>query len=195
MGDHDNDEGPRPSARHRLLDAADRLFYTHGINATGVDAIIDAAGVARMSFYNHFRGKDALVAAYLEGRDIGWRATLEEQIAGAGDEPRDQLLAVFDALRIWHTDPRFRGCSFANATAELADPGHPARAIVTDHKTALRERMTGRAHATGHPGPARLVDQLLILFEGATTTLALGTVTDAVATAHTTARALIRDVR
>lgn len=193
MGDHDPDEAPRPPARRRLLDAADRLFYTHGINATGVDAIIETAGVARMSFYNHFRGKDALVAAYLEGRDVRWRATLEQQIAAAGDDPRDQLLAVFDALRIWHTDPRFRGCSFANATAELADPAHPARTVVKDHKTALRDRMTGLARATGHPRPDELVDQLLILFEGATTTQALGTVTNAVATARATAQALIHN--
>lgn len=173
------------------MDAADKLFYTHGINATGVDAIIETAGVARMSFYNHFRGKDALVAAYLEGRDIRWRTTLEQHIGAAGDDPRAQLLAVFDALREWHTDPRFRGCSFANATAELADAAHPARAIVAAHKTALRDRMTGLAHATGHADPDRLVDQLLILFEGATTTQALGTVTDAVETARTTARALV----
>lgn len=189
----DRDEDSRKPARRRLLDAADQLFYTHGINATGIDAIIDAAGVARMSFYNHFHGKDTLIAAYLEGRDIRWRTTLEQQIAAAGDDPRDQLLAVFDALRIWHTDPRFRGCSFANATAELADADHPARAVVTDHKTALRDRMTGLAHATGHPHPDQLVDQLLILFEGATTTQALGTVTNAAATAHTTAHALIRN--
>lgn len=193
MGDPNRDQHPRPPARRRLLDAADRLFYTHGINATGVDTVIEAAGVARMSFYNNFRSKDALIAAYLEGRDIRWRTTLEQQITAAGDDPRDQLLAVFDALRIWHTDPRFRGCSFANATAELADHDHPARTVVTDHKTALRDRMTGLAHATGHPHPDQLVDQLLILFEGATTTQALGTVTNAVDTAHTTAHTLIHN--
>lgn len=180
-----------PSARTRLLDAADQLFYAQGINATGVDAVIDAAQVARMTFYRHFGGKDALVAAYLRVRDARWQATLEETITAAGDDPRTRLLAVFDALRIWHADPRFRGCSFANAAAELTTPGHPARAVVTTHKQALRDRISELALATRHPAPDRLVNQLLLLFEGATTTQALGTVSHAVDEAHATAKTLI----
>ncbi|MFJ2706436.1 TetR/AcrR family transcriptional regulator [Streptomyces sp. NPDC087428] len=179
------------SARSRLLDAADQLFYAHGINATGVDAVIEAAQVARMTFYRHFGGKDALVAAYLQARDTRWRATMEECISAAGDDPDARLLAVFDALRLWHGDPRFRGCSFANAAAELTAPGHPARAVVTDHKQALRARVTTLARATGHPAPARLVNQLLLLFEGATTTQALGTVSNAVDEARAIAKDLI----
>ncbi|MEU8700945.1 TetR/AcrR family transcriptional regulator [Streptomyces sp. NPDC048680] len=179
------------SARSRLLDAADQLFYAHGINATGVDAVIEAAQVARMTFYRHFGGKDALVAAYLQARDARWRATMEECVSAVGDAPDARLLAVFDALRLWHADPRFRGCSFANAAAELTAPDHPARAVVTDHKQALRARITTLARATGHPAPDRLVNQLLLLFEGATTTQALGTVSNAVDEARAIAKDLI----
>ncbi|MFJ5848950.1 TetR/AcrR family transcriptional regulator [Streptomyces sp. NPDC092903] len=179
------------SARSRLLDAADRLFYAHGINATGVDAVIEAANVARMTFYRHFGGKDALVAAYLQARDARWRATVEECVTAAGDDPGARLLAVFEALRTWHADPRFRGCSFANAAAELTAPDHPARAVVTAHKQALRARITELAGATGHPAPCRLTDQLLLLIEGATTTQALGTVSDAVDEARAMAGDLI----
>ncbi|MGC5396934.1 TetR/AcrR family transcriptional regulator [Streptomyces sp. DT20] len=179
------------SARSRLLDAADQLFYAHGINGTGVDAVIDAAKVARMTFYRHFGGKDALVAAYLQARDARWRATVEESVTAAGDDPDARLLAVFDALRTWHADPRFRGCSFANAAAELTTPDHPARAVVTAHKQALRVRITELAGATAHPAPDRLTDQLLLLIEGATTTQALGTVSNAVDEAQAMAKDLV----
>lgn len=186
-----DDENQRlSSARQRLLDAADELFYAHGINATGVDAVISGADVARMTFYRHFQGKDDLVTAYLEGRDIRWRATLEEAIARATDS-RAKLLAFFDALGTWHADPGFRGCSFANAAAEIAAPDHPAREIVEAHKRSLRQRMTEIAEQTPHTAPNLLVDQLLMLFEGATTTHALGTVTHAVDKARMTAAALI----
>ena len=46
--------------RERILDVATDLFYRQGIQAVGVDAIIDAADVARMSFYRHFRSKEGL---------------------------------------------------------------------------------------------------------------------------------------
>lgn len=191
MTDHEDQRPDDRPARRRLLDAADTLFYAHGINATGVDAVITAADVARMTFYRNFGGKADLVTSYLEGRDLRWRTTLEDTMANADHEPRAQLLAMFDTLKIWHSDPRFRGCSFANAAAELADADHPARAVVTTHKYSLHERMIELACATGHPHPELLTDQLMMLFEGATTAQALGIVTDAAAKARATAEQLI----
>lgn len=186
----DDDQQPT-AARQRLLNAADELFYSRGINGTGVDAVITAANVARMTFYRHFHGKDDLVAAYLEGRDTRWRATLEDAISQAGDDHRAQLLAFFDALKTWHADPRFRGCSFANATAELSNPDHPARAVATAHKQALRDRMSEIASNIPNTGPSLLVDELMMLFEGATTTQALQTVSHAADKARTMAANLV----
>jgi AcrR family transcriptional regulator len=185
------DPATRPSARNRLLTAADDLFYTQGIESTGVDAIIGAADVARMTFYHHFRGKDALVVAYLEQRDTRWRALLRRTQDAAGDDPRARLLAVFDALGVCHTEPGFRGCSFANAAAELAHRDHPARAIVTAHKDALRADIDALVGRAGYQDAQELTDTLLMLYEGATTTQALGTVEDAIGKARAAVRKLL----
>ncbi|MCZ1008151.1 TetR/AcrR family transcriptional regulator [Streptomyces lydicus] len=184
MNVHGAEPPPRPSARNRLLTAADDLFYAKGIETTGVDALIEAADVARMTFYKHFRGKDALVVAYLEERDARWRKLLDLTWEAAGDDPRDRLLAVFDALGICHSERGFRGCSFANAAAELAHRDHPARTIVTAHKAELREDISSLVHRAGYENAADLTDTLLMLYEGATTTQALGTVEDAISKAR-----------
>ena len=63
----------RPSPRERLLAASDELFYRDGVHSTGIDAIIETAGVAKGSLYYIFGGKDELVAAYLRGRLERWR--------------------------------------------------------------------------------------------------------------------------
>ncbi|MEC4016359.1 TetR/AcrR family transcriptional regulator [Streptomyces sp. H27-D2] len=182
----------RPSAaRRRLLSAADELFYAQGIDATGVDAIIEAAEVARMTFYKHFRGKDTLVVAYLQARDARWNELLTHALEGVGDDPRARLIAVFDALGSCHADPDFRGCSFANAAAELAHRDHPARAVVTDHKKALREDLTRLTQQAGFANVGLLVDTLLMLYEGATTTQALGSVENAIGKARTTVQRLL----
>ncbi|MDI3418022.1 TetR/AcrR family transcriptional regulator [Streptomyces luteolus] len=182
---------PRPSARSRLLAAADDLFYAHGVDATGVDAIIEAADVARMTFYKHFRGKDALVVAYLEQRDARWRRLLAETCNAAGPQPQARIRAVFDALATCHSEPGFRGCSFANAAAELAHRDHPARAIVQGHKEALRADLARFVDEAEFLAVDELVDVLLILYEGASTTQALGTVTDAIAKAQATVDRLL----
>ncbi|WP_018653160.1 TetR/AcrR family transcriptional regulator [Actinomadura flavalba] len=180
------------SPRRRILNAADDLFYTQGINATGVDRVIDTAGVARMTFYKHFGSKENLILAYLEGREVRWQARLDQCVKDAGDDPGARLLAVFDALRGWATSfSRFRGCSFVNAMAELADPDHPARTLVTSYKRDLRDTVRALAGATTAADPDLLTDQLLLVYEGAISTHSLGTVEDAVDRAHTTARHLI----
>ena len=53
------------SARERILETADELFYREGIHAVGIDTIIEKSGVAKMSLYRSFASKDDLVAAYL----------------------------------------------------------------------------------------------------------------------------------
>lgn len=191
MGRRTESDAAPPGARRRLLAAADRLFYTHGINATGVDAVISKAAVARMTLYNQFGGKAGLVTTYLQERDARWRADLEQAIAAAGSDPTARLLAVFDALAAWVADPYFRGCSFVNAAAEVTDLDHPARQVALGHKQTLRHRVTELAKDAGYAQPARIADQVMLLFEGAVTAAAVGSVNNAVRTARTTAHRLL----
>jgi len=60
-----------PSARERLLAAADELFYEEGVCTVGVDRILKQAGVARASLYSTYGSKDELIRAYLAGRSAG----------------------------------------------------------------------------------------------------------------------------
>jgi len=85
-------------ARERLLQAAAELFYDEGISATGIDAIIQRAGVAKQSLYNNFASKAELVATYLEHRHAEWLDLYEKRLAKAAG-PLDGILAVFDAYR------------------------------------------------------------------------------------------------
>ena len=65
--------GDDESARGRLLSAATHLFCKNGINATGIDAIIDAAGTAKTTLYKLFGSKTNLVHAVLESEGRQWR--------------------------------------------------------------------------------------------------------------------------
>jgi TetR/AcrR family transcriptional repressor of nem operon len=52
----------KAETRQRILDAASALFRAQGIDATGVDAVMHAAGLTHGGFYVHFASKEALVA-------------------------------------------------------------------------------------------------------------------------------------
>src|SRR5690348_10293890 len=62
-----------PSARERLLDAANELFYAEGVQTVGVDRVVERAGVAKATLYTLFGNKDGLVRAYLAARDAAIR--------------------------------------------------------------------------------------------------------------------------
>src|ERR1700744_5141593 len=113
------DLGParRPSARDRLLDAADELFYEEGIHIVGIDRVIEKAGVAKASLYSTFGSKDELVRAYLTRRYDQRRTRITEWV-NRYSTPRERLLGVFDALGESIAQPGYHGCGFANATAE-----------------------------------------------------------------------------
>src|ERR1700722_18325620 len=105
----------RVSAHDKLLAAANELFYAEGIQTVGVDRIIEHAGVSRASFYNNFESKEQLIHTYLVGRRESTTSRLNDAIA-AHDDPRQKILAVFDAQAAIFTQPDFNGCAFQAAS-------------------------------------------------------------------------------
>ena len=104
------------SARQRLLDAAEQLFYAEGINTVGIDRIIEKAGVAKASLYDVFGSKEELIRSYLAARFEKRKTRLTEKLARFRG-PREKLLGVFDAMGEIVAEPGYRGCPFVRASA------------------------------------------------------------------------------
>jgi AcrR family transcriptional regulator len=154
----------RPSARERLLAAANELFYNEGVHTVGIDRVIEQAGVAKASLYNTFGSKDELVRAYLEGR----HASVTELITRAVeryDTPRERLLAVFEGQGELFAQPGYHGCAFARASAE-SQPGDPAERAADAYRGWVRTLLTELAEQVGVPEPEVLARQLHLLFDG-----------------------------
>ncbi len=153
--------------KDRLLAAAAGLFYRRGIHAVGVDAIVAASGVAKMTLYKHFRSKDDLVAAWLRAASQAWRSQLEASLTRAAASPAERLGCLFDVLAEWFADPAFRGCALLNALAELPEPAHPARPIILEHRRLLLDLLTRLAWDAGVPNHQAAARSLAILLDGA----------------------------
>jgi AcrR family transcriptional regulator len=155
-----------PSARERLLAAANDLFYEQGIHTVGIDRIIEKAGVAKASLYSTFGSKEALVRAYLAGRHEARQLRLMQKLERF-QTPRERLLGVFDSLRESVVDSQFRGCAFMRASAEVS-PDLDVRDVCDSSRAWLRALFTDLARAAGAAQPARLAQQLQVLYDGAT---------------------------
>jgi AcrR family transcriptional regulator len=157
----------RKSVYDRILQTASDLFYREGIRNVGIDRIIAESGVAKMSLYNHFKSKDALIETWLRQEDEKWCRWLKTTVEQQTSEPAKQLLAIFDALREWFESPDFRGCAFINASVELANPDHPGYRVALEHQQAIYHYIKTLAQTAALTSPEQLARQLLLLVQGA----------------------------
>jgi AcrR family transcriptional regulator len=182
-------EAARPSARERLLAAADELFYNEGVHTVGIDRVIERAGVAKASLYNTFGSKDELVRAYLETR----HASVTQRIMQAVERyhtPRERLLAVFEGQGELFAQPGYRGCAFARASAE-SHPGDQAEQAAEQYRRWVRELLTELATQAGAPDPEILARQLHLLYDGTGTSARMDHDPGAAAVARTAAAVLL----
>ena len=161
------DQNGKPaSARKRLLDAANELFYEEGVHTVGVDRVVERAGVAKATLYTLFGNKDGLVRAYLMARDEAIRERMTRQLADRYKTPRARLLGVFDIQGLMFSDPGFHGCAFARASAEARE-GTSIEEVSEAHRAWLRSLFVELAKQAGARNPEELARQLRLLYDGA----------------------------
>lgn len=152
--------------RDALLDTAEALFARQGYRAVGIDTVLAAAGVAKMTLYKHFRSKEELIAAVLERRGNAISEALVKRIAAAPGEPRERLLAVFDWLTEAVRSPEFHGCLFIKAASEYPAPEDLPRQASEAFKGGCLRLLEGLCRDVGVDDPKGLARQLQLLFEG-----------------------------
>jgi AcrR family transcriptional regulator len=127
----------RESRRGALVDAAFRVFADKGVAASSVDDIVDAAGVAKGTFYLYFKTKDDAVNAVAERVVDGVADIVETAAVTPGLSPVERLLTLGRSVGQVGAEPNER---------ELIDVFHrPANRAIHDR---LAERIVVRLMAT-----------------------------------------------
>jgi TetR/AcrR family transcriptional repressor of nem operon len=127
----------RAGVRDRLIESAVDVFHTRGFNGCSVQDIVDAAGVPKGSFYNHFESKEALGVEVVRAYSALVGAYVVE--AGAADifsgdgTPLQRIRAYFEAVIEQNVSCGVRkGCLLGNFAIELAPHSSEISRAVTD---------------------------------------------------------------
>lgn len=155
------------SKKDELVEKALEIFYREGFHATGMDKLVAETRISKTSMYNHFRTKEDLILATLKLRDERFRNNFISRVETLADNPKDQLLATFDALAEWFIDPKFRSCMFIKASSEYQDKNHPIHIESTEHKQMLQDYLRDLAIKAELSDPESLAVKLQLLQEGA----------------------------
>ena len=178
--------------REQILRTAYALYWRHGVNAVGVDRIVSEAGVAKTSLYRHFRSKEGLVIAVIERHTETWtRNWLQAEIERRGKTPREQLLAIFDALDDWFHEEPFEGCLFINILNEGHHETPPIRDAVVKALADVRALVADVASAAGVRDPEAFARRLQILMAGSITAALQGDTINAAKHARSLAEPLL----
>lgn len=158
------------SARERLLLAASDLFCRDGINATGVDAIVAAAGTAKTTLYKAYGSKEGLIEAVLEHEGSAWRAWFSAEVDALPGTPTERLVGSFDVLKKWFAEENFYGCPFINAVGEHDKTDDRMRILALRHKKIVLEKINELTRQISPDDPDNLTHQVALLIDGAIVT-------------------------
>ncbi|MEU7638725.1 helix-turn-helix domain-containing protein [Streptomyces sp. NPDC039016] len=153
--------------RERILDAAEELFQSEGIQRVGVQAIAERARTTKMAIYRHFETKDALVAEWLRIVAADYQAAFDRVEAAYPDRPEEQILGLARFIAEGLPTLSHRGCPFINSLAELPDRSHPARQVIERHKAHQTRRLVGMCAGARLADPDQAAAEITFVLEGA----------------------------
>jgi AcrR family transcriptional regulator len=153
----------RKAIREMLLSTAAKLFYKQGYSNTGINQIVEEAGVAKSSLYQHFNTKEDLLLAYLEETGAQTMAALQDA-ASKHKQPKVQVVAIFDYLEELVKQPELYGCRFLNIVYEMPCNNDHLRVKIKAQKDSVRALFSQILLPINKES---LADELYTLFEGA----------------------------
>jgi AcrR family transcriptional regulator len=155
------------TTKERIVAAASKLFYGEGIRRVSMDAVAEKAEITKKTLYYHFKSKDDLVVAYLDGRDQPNLVLFERWFTDIKGGLADKIRGMFFKLAQSARHPKWKGCGFLRTTAELANmPGHPAMKVGAAHKKKFENWMRLLFDHEGIEDAPRLARQMMLLMDG-----------------------------
>ena len=160
--------------RDRLFFAACELFVANGYAGTTVDSIAARAGVAKGTFFVHFKTKDAVATQLIANQTRAARRAREKALA-AGGSPVDALVATVLTLGKQAGASKMLSRAVLAATLESGEvAGDSTRLfeeiyalLVADAQAARRARLLAR-----RADPEQIAWSLLASYLGATLSFA-----------------------
>lgn len=155
------------------LDAAVRVFWRQGYEATSVDDLVAELGISRQSLYGTFGSKDRLYQLALDRYRCGEADQLLELLAADGPLASRLQTLLYGMVEGMVSDGDCKGCFVVNATAERLPSDEATRRQVVDQFARIEEALRfafRRAQLSGEiaadANPRSLARLVLAMLQG-----------------------------
>ncbi|MBX6311839.1 MAG: TetR family transcriptional regulator C-terminal domain-containing protein [Isosphaeraceae bacterium] len=165
----------KESTRLALLEAGKRVFLEKGYNSAGLEAILQAAGVPKGSFYYYFTSKEDFGLKVIDRFAECYVAEYGRYLDDETMRPLERLQRYFEAVTARLEEKGCRnGCLIGNLSQEMADQNEAFRTRLEEvleawvRRIAACLRQAQRAgEIPGHLDPHELAEFCLNNWEGA----------------------------
>ncbi len=149
--------------RTKIVETASRLFFTQGYNLTGINQIIEEAGIAKATLYQHFRSKEEVLIAYIHET----ATTMNEQLSYTiqnKSTAKEKILAIFEFLLRGARSCDYKGCNFLNIASQVPQDNKKIAEMVKQQKDLTRRMFV---QILTPIEKSDVADEIYLLYEGA----------------------------
>lgn len=119
----------RTDTRERIIEAGRETIARHGFGTTGINAVLQSAGVPKGSFYYYFPSKQDFGLAVIDAVAEDYSRRLADVLEDRSRPPLDRLKAYFqEGIRDMEDADCAGGCLIGNLGQELASHSEVFRA-------------------------------------------------------------------
>ncbi len=162
------------STKQRLLDAGLPLLLEHGYNDLGVQAVLEATGVPKGSFYHHFADKEDFALRVVEQYMHAVHEGLDECLADRSRPPLERVRCFFEQTAEQYRSEGYMGCLLGGLGQELSGVSEVFRRTIEGCFAAIAERVAASLAEARERGeippdrdPRELASLLVDCWEGA----------------------------
>jgi len=155
--------------RRQIVEAADRLFYERGFEATSFADLAAAVHLSRGNFYYHFKTKDDVLRAVIAHRMITTRQMLDDWEV-RNSQPASRIIAFIEILIANQAKIMAHGCPVGALCNELAKLQHAAKDDAAQLFALFRDWLARQFAALGRAADAdQLAMHVLMRSQGVAT--------------------------
>jgi TetR/AcrR family transcriptional regulator, transcriptional repressor for nem operon len=130
----------KATTRNRILEHAGRIVLQKGFNNTGIQEILESAGVPKGSFYFYFKSKDDLGLALIDHYSQAGASMRDALMTEAEGTSLQRLQRFFQARRKFIEEQEWRyGCPIGNLTQEMCNLSEAFRIKLRAVFSAMQE--------------------------------------------------------
>jgi TetR/AcrR family transcriptional repressor of nem operon len=129
------------STKQRLIEAGLRMLLEQGYNNLGIQALLDATGIPKGSFYHHFADKEDFALQVIDAYMSQVHAGLDACLLDKKRPPLARVRRFFELTQQAYREQGYMGCLLGGLGQELSGVSEAFRRKIESCFSAIAERM------------------------------------------------------